>query len=78
MSEWQTLETVSSRAEAEMLKSFLEDQGIQAVISGDDAGGMRPELAMTLGIKVLIHGDNLESAKKLLKELEEAEQSPDQ
>ncbi|MEI6080126.1 MAG: DUF2007 domain-containing protein [bacterium] len=39
----------STRAEAEMFCSVLENNGISCLVKADDCGGMRPALAFSTG-----------------------------
>ena len=43
------LKSFSTRAEAEMLCSVLENNGISCLVKADDCGGMRPALAFSTG-----------------------------
>ena len=50
-----------------MAKALLEDNGIRASVTADDAGGMRPDLAFTTGgVKLFVLSDNAEKALALL------------
>lgn len=61
------VKTYNSRLEAELDKSLLDSQGIQAMISVDDAGGMRPDLLWnTSGVRLLVKDEDAENALKLL------------
>ena len=62
--------TYLNRPEAEILKSSLEANGIATMLSADDAGGMRPELTMSRGVKVWVHEEDKERAEELLQEME--------
>lgn len=43
------IERFTSRTDAEMARSVLEANGIAAYVSGDDAGGLHPELPYGIG-----------------------------
>jgi hypothetical protein len=70
--------TFTVRNQAELARMNLEAAGIEAHISGDDAGGMAPHFAlMTGGIKVMVLTLDLSKAVEILKrgEGEETETS---
>jgi hypothetical protein len=52
--------------EADLAKSFLDANGIHALIAADDAGGMFPNLGTGVGIFVL--KEDAEEARELLQE----------
>ena len=43
------IKTYQSRIEAELVKGFLESNGIKAMVSADDVGGMNPALLWATG-----------------------------
>ncbi|MEX2504078.1 MAG: DUF2007 domain-containing protein [Egicoccus sp.] len=51
------IERFTSRIHAEMAKSVLETNGIAAYVSGDDAGGLHPELPYGIGGTVVVVAD---------------------
>ena len=61
------VKTCNNRIEAELDKSFLDSQGIQAMISADDAGGLRPDLLWaTGGVRLLVKQEDAERALDML------------
>ena len=56
---------VGSRIEAEMVVCLLEEHGIRAAVSADDAGGMRPDLAVQ-GVRVLVAAEDAADARDVL------------
>ena len=62
------LATYSSRLDAERAQERLEDAGIQAFISADDAGGMHPELQRTQGVELRVMSSRLQEADEILRE----------
>ena len=67
MSELVCIKTYNSRLEAEMEKNFLESEGIDAILSADDAGGMRPDLLWgTGGVRLLIRKEDTVKALQIL------------
>ena len=68
MSDLICIKNYNNRTEAEIVKSLLEASGIEAVVSADDCGGMRPHLLLgTNGTRLLVKE---EDAKKALEVLE--------
>ena len=54
------------RHEAEMAKELLEGQGIKVLLSIDDGGGTRPELAYSVGANLLVMEQDVQKAQDLL------------
>jgi hypothetical protein len=52
------LKTYTSRAEAELAQGILQANGIEALVSSDDAGGMQPLLQQALGVRLLVHHED--------------------
>lgn len=57
-----------SETEAEIAKARLESEGITAIITKDDGGGMLPPLRQTLGVKLLVNKNDENNAKNILGE----------
>ena len=56
-----------TRPEADLAKSELDSAGIQAVVQGDTAGGMREHLAWSgAGFKILVREEDLTEAREVL------------
>lgn len=49
-----------------MAKELLEDQGIKVLLSIDDGGGTRPELAYSVGVNLLVMEEDVQKAQYLL------------
>lgn len=58
--------TFSSWHEAELAKGFLSVKGINAVVFGDDYGGIQPGLSFSTGVKLLVKEEDAEKAKGIL------------
>ena len=56
----------NSRLTAEIARGNLEANGIGAMVSADDGGGYRPELAFALGVRLLVRKENEERALEIL------------
>ncbi len=66
------IRTYQERTEAELAKDYLESCDIDAVISGDDAGGMMPNMTSNIGLaRLLVRPDDAEEAERLLEDAEE-------
>ena len=55
----------ASRVEAELIAGMLRSNGVRAVVSADDAGGLEPQLQMQ-GVRVLVAPSDEASAHRLL------------
>ena len=60
------VKTFNSRLEAEIARGNLEANGIDSMVSADDFGGIRPELAFVQGVRLLIKKENEERALEIL------------
>lgn len=56
---------LGSRVEAELLVGMLRNNGIQATMSADDAGGVDPALEAQ-GVRVLVPGAQAAKARRLV------------
>ncbi len=54
-----------SRIEAELIVGMLRNNGLRAVVSADDAGGLEPQLQIQ-GVRVLVTPSDEASARRLL------------
>ena len=54
-----------SRIEAELIAGMLRSNGLRAVVSADDAGGLEPQLQIE-GVRVLVPPSEEDSARQLL------------
>jgi len=61
-----TIETYSTRYEAELANGLLEESGIDATVSGDDYGGIHPGLSYSRGVRLLVKKEDVENAKKII------------
>ncbi len=58
--------TFPNHETAEAAVSLLQSEGVEAVISSDDAGGEIPSLELARGVRVLVQRENEEFARGLL------------
>ena len=68
MSDLKKVEVFSSRTEAELAKGYLESMGIATRIMADDADQLYPSLGVVRGVNLLARREDVEKAKRLLKE----------
>ena len=59
-----------SRIEAELIVGMLRSNGVRAVVSADDAGGIEPPLQVG-GVRVLVTSSDEAEARRLLADTEE-------
>ena len=53
--------------DAEMAKGLLEDKDIMCLLKGDDVGGYRPHVTLSMGnYQILVREEDLETAKEIL------------
>lgn len=71
-----TVETYHARHEAELQRSVLEANGIDAVIESDDVGGVGPALAFTRGVRLLVHKEDVQKAQEIFQDLEAVQEEP--
>jgi hypothetical protein len=62
---------VASRTEAELIVGMLRSNGLQALVSADDAGGVEPQLQLQ-GVRVLVAPSDATAARQLLAEADES------
>ena len=60
------VEVYSSRRDAEIALEYLKDEGMDAFISADDAGGLHPQLQQTHGVKLLMLASEATKAREKL------------
>ncbi len=60
------LKKYSDEVSAEMAKQVLSEEGISAIVSKDDAGGMTPNLQINSRIRLLVLNKDLQRAKEIL------------
>lgn len=67
MNSLKTVQSYSTRLEAEMAKGLLEANGIKAIIFADDAGGARPfPMSYSFGVELKVRSIDFEKARKIL------------
>jgi hypothetical protein len=67
MGEWIMVASYGSRAHAEMMVELLVGEGVPAIARIDDAGGLRPEIAVGTGwAKVMVRAEDETRAREIL------------
>ncbi|MBN2572519.1 MAG: DUF2007 domain-containing protein [Ignavibacteriales bacterium] len=64
------LKTFTNEVDAQVAVQHLQTNGVEAFISKDDMGGMRPHLQLTGGIRVLIKQKDAEKALRILEAMD--------
>jgi Putative prokaryotic signal transducing protein len=59
-----------NRIEAELIVGMLRSNGLRAVLSADDAGGIEPPLQLQ-GVRVLVTPSEVAQARRLLAEADD-------
>jgi hypothetical protein len=67
---------VGSRTEAVLMVGYLQDNGVWAAVSADDAGGQEPQLQLQ-GVRVLVARSDEAAARELLAALDDPSDVPD-
>lgn len=61
-----TVASFGDRVNAELARGLLEMEGIASMVSADDAGGMRPALQLTQGVRLIVRASDAERAREIL------------
>ena len=61
--------TFSDRGEAEIARSLLETEGIDALVAADDMGGTTPPLHFSSGLQLVVEAADVDRARELLDEV---------
>jgi hypothetical protein len=51
---------------ASMAQQILERSGIKSFVSADDAGGMEPQLQLSMGVRLVVNRADAENALQIL------------
>lgn len=65
-SDWVVLAVFGSEGEARLAGTRLESEGVPFTITKDDAGGMRPHLQLSLGVRLFVPASLKKRARRLL------------
>ncbi|MFH1692157.1 MAG: DUF2007 domain-containing protein [Candidatus Omnitrophota bacterium] len=67
MQDLEEVKVFVNRFEADCAKNLLEQEGIEAMVSADDCGGLRPHLSLaTGGVRLLVKCQDVDRAKDIL------------
>jgi hypothetical protein len=58
--------TFSDRGEAEIARSLLEAEGVNALIAADDTGGNWPQFDLSAGVQLVVEAGDVERAREAL------------
>jgi hypothetical protein len=62
------IRTFSDRGEAEIARSLLEAEGIEAATTADDTRGNWPQFDLSAGVQLVVEAADAERARELLDE----------
>lgn len=60
------IDTFPNRSSADVARSVLAAEGIDAKVISDDAGGFHPELALNTGVNLIVAERDAEAARSVL------------
>jgi hypothetical protein len=63
------LKVFVTEMDANMAQDILQDDGIEAFVFKDDAGGMEPNLQRTNGVRLVVNRVDAHRARKILEPL---------
>jgi hypothetical protein len=61
-----TVRTFINHIDADLARSALEAMGIESLVSADDAGGLRPSLWTSEGVRLLVRAEDAALAAAVL------------
>ena len=64
--EFVVVRTFSYRQEADLAQGALHAAGIESMLRSDDAGGLRPGMAFSNGVQLIVRVDDAEAAAEIL------------
>jgi len=70
------VEVYANDLDGEIAKGLLAENGIEALISKDDCGGMMPNFQVTRGVHLFVLPKDVEMSENLLKMLSENQDRP--
>jgi hypothetical protein len=65
-SELVVVRTFNDRFEAQLAQSALEAAEIESLVRSDDAGGLRPHMALLTGVELLVRSEDAQAARQIL------------
>jgi len=64
------IKTFSNEMDASMAQQILEQSEISSFVSADDAGGMEPQLQLSMGVRLVVNRADAERALEILGSME--------
>ena len=61
------LKTFNNEVEAGMAQQVLQEAGVTAFVSKDDAGGMEPQLQRNNGVRLVVNRADAQHARMMLR-----------
>jgi Putative prokaryotic signal transducing protein len=65
-SELVVVRTFNDRFEAQLAQSALQAAEIESMVRSDDAGGLRPHMALLTGVELLVRSEDAQAARQIL------------
>ena len=65
-SELVVVRTFNDRFDAELAQSALQAAEIDSMLRSDDAGGLRPHMALQNGVELLVRMEDAQGARQIL------------
>jgi hypothetical protein len=69
MSHFVLVKSCDSRLQADLMKAYLECEGIEVIMQADDAGGTLPTLSLLNGVSLFVPENDLIRAQEIVKEI---------
>jgi len=64
--EFVIVRTFSYRQEAELAQGALHAAGIESMVRSDDGGALRPGLAFSNGVQLIVRADDAQQAREII------------
>jgi hypothetical protein len=69
MNHFVLVKSCDNRLQADLMKAYLECEGIEVIMQADDAGGTLPTLSLLNGVSLFVPENDLIRAQKIVKEI---------
>ena len=64
------IRTFSNVMDASMAQQILEQSDISSFVSADDAGGMAPQLQLSMGVRLIVNRADADRALEILRSID--------
>ena len=64
------IRTFSNVMDASMAQQILEQSDISSFVSADDAGGMEPQLQLSMGVRLIVNRADADRALEILRSID--------